>query len=255
MIPHVAISPPNFPPVPPKRFELEAEEQVLEAREDGSSFFVTYHYAGRSWENAFSSGRSSDMDRLRILIWELDAPTASKAGLSERYANLLRDDSFIANVNQSDSVGNVFELRRLTGFTWARLADLLNVDRRTLNNWIKGAGIRDLNRSHIAKSLEVLRSGDCGSSRMNAKALDEVRMPGEPSAYEAVKAGKYTVAMESLAPALATSERREVILNSSSWIGEFQPFAMHEAAEGSGLVEALPDIPEPTYSKRPIKRG
>lgn len=252
MIPHLAITPPD---VPPRQFELQAEGGELKLKEDGYHILVTQSPSEDTWEFRLSSARSSTENRLKILLWEHDVPTASKASLSERYANLLPRDSIAAKVNYSDAAGNVFELRRLTDFTWAQLADLLNVDRRTLNNWVKGATIRDQNRLHIAKTLEVLRLADCGSSKLNGTALHEKRMPRDPSPYVSIRAGNYDVARENLSPGLASSKKWRVVLDTSSWIGEYQPFATHDAADGTELVEALPDAPEPGYRKRTIKRG
>ena len=252
MIPYVAVDPPHVPPI---QFENQAEGRAIEFKEGGYHIVITKSHSDGAWDFALSSVQSGIGDRLGILLWEDDFPTASRASLLERFSSLLPRRNIAANVDYADASGNVFELRRLTGFTWARLADLLNVDRRTLNNWVKGASIRDRNRRHIARTLEVLRLADRGSSKVNSSALQERTKPQDPSPFESIRAGNYEVARGNLSLGLASSEKWRVVLETSSWTGEYQSFAIHEAADGTELMEALPYVSEPGYRKRKIKRG
>lgn len=76
-----------------------------------------------------------------------------------------------AAVNKEAARENLYEVRRLTNFTWDELASLLEVDRRTLHNWSQGGSVRSANQTRLAELLAVLRYIDRGSSEANRLAL------------------------------------------------------------------------------------
>lgn len=76
-----------------------------------------------------------------------------------------------AAVNKEAARENLYEVRRLTNFTWDELASLLEVDRRTLHNWSQGGPVRSANQTRLAELLTVLRYIDRGSSEANRLAL------------------------------------------------------------------------------------
>lgn len=181
----------------------------------------------------------------------LESPTSTTSwtSLIELISDLLRAERRAASVNISDAPENLFELRRLTGFTWIRLADLLGVDRRTLNNWVKGAKIRQLNREHIAKTLEVLRFADRGSVEYNAEALDKRHDGSSP--FKAIQTKNYEIAKHYLSYGLSRPYGWHASTDSTSWLGEFQPMVLHAGTE---MVEPFPDEPALVSRKRSIKR-
>ncbi|MCY3768632.1 MAG: hypothetical protein OXG56_04595 [Gammaproteobacteria bacterium] len=176
--------------------------------------------------------------------------TVSSVIFSESFADLFRAEKRAASVNTADAPENLFELRRLTGFTWTRLAILLNVTRRTLNNWVKGAKIRNTNHEHIAKTLEVLRFADRGSAELNATVLDEQSTAYEPTPFEAIRTQDYDAAKRYLSHGVSRPHGYGV----ASWTGEFQPMFFHADADGTEAMEPLPDEPTPISRKRKIKR-
>ena len=186
---------------------------------------------------------------------EFTARTASKTDFIELLAKILQAERRASFVNFANASANLFELRRLTGFTWTRLANLLDVDRRTLNNWAKGAKIREKNCEHIGKTLEVLRFADRGSAELNAAALDEYCPPYELSPFEAIRQKNYETAKQYLSYGLSRPHSQYAATDAVSWIGEFQQMAMHPDADGTEKIEPLPYEPAPTYRKREIKRG
>lgn len=183
------------------------------------------------------------------------ARTTSGIDFLELLAKLLQAEQRASSVDFANASENLFELRRLTGFTWARLSSLLNVDRRTLNNWAKGAKIRKKNCEHIGRALEVLRFSDRGSSELNAAALDKYYAPYELSPFEAISQKNYEAAKQYLSYGLSRPHNQYVATDMVSWIGEFQQMAMHPDADGTEKIEALPDEPMPAHRKRKIKRG
>ncbi len=186
---------------------------------------------------------------------ELPDSTASWINLIEADTDLYRARVRADAVRASDAPENLFELRRLTGFTWIRLAVMLNVDRRTLNNWVRGARIRVKNREYIAKTLAVMRFADRGSAERNAAALDERHVSCPVSPFEAIRARNYEVARQYLSHGPSRPHGRHATTDVMHWAGEFRPIVMHEDADGTEIVEPLPDEPAPLSRKRPIRRG
>ena len=159
------------------------------------------------------------------------------------------------SVNAENATENLFEIRRLTGFTWNRLAQLLNVDRRTLNNWAKGTKIREKNRKHIAETLGVLRFIDRGSAEFNSSALNENNALHDPNSFEAIRTGNYETAKLRLSPGVSRPYGPQTGTHATPLYGEFQPMVMYPDADGTEMFEPLADEPEPTSRKRQIKRG
>ena len=200
----------------------------------------------KNWTSSSSTGTLENISR----IWS-DAPTStsSPTDITESLAGLLSAEKRAASVNEASVSENLFELRRLTGFTWERLADLLNVERRTLNNWIKGSEIRESNRKHIAETLSVMRFSDRGSAEENAATLNEHTM--ELSPFAAIKARRYLNARLYMGHGIA---RQGLSPSASDWIGEYAPLAMHEAADSAGASGPLPDEVEIAGRDRHIQR-
>lgn len=202
------------------------------------------------WEYWTSSSRLGTLENLSRMWLEAPPATSSRTDLIKFLAGLLAAEKRAHAVKAALASENVYELRRLTGFTWQRLADLLNVDRRTLNNWVKGAEIRERNRQHIAETLSVLRFVDRGSAEENAAALTERTLDRSP--FDVIKEGRYLNARLYMGHGAA---RRELAVSGSDWRGEFRPMAIHAAADGSETRALLTDEPEAGGRDRQIERG
>lgn len=191
-----------------------------------------------------------------IQTWsELQMYTTSSTSITDRiYNDILCAVSQAASVKVENASENLFEIRRKTGFTWSRLADLLNIDRRTLNNWASGATISKKNRWHLAKTLEVLRCADKGSAELNSAALNERRVQFEPSPFEAIRAGNYEYAKQRLFNGLPQPNYWQTVPGSVSRIGEFQPIVFHADADGTERITPLPHEPEKAARKKQIKQ-
>ena len=189
------------------------------------------------------------------LLWQVPTHTASWISRIERCIDILHAQERTASVNIYDAPENLFELRRLTGFTWTHLASLLNVDRRTLNNWVKGAKIREQNRLHIAEALKVLRFADRGSAELNFAGLNKQDARHKLSPFEAIQAGYYELAKQWLSHGLSRPNRWQVTTDTTPQIGEFQPIVIHADADGTEIIEPLTDEPEPVSRKRQIRHS
>ena len=239
------------PMTPPTRFELFSKPTIQDTWQ-GDEFGISSSATGRGFCEPRSS--SSLEGTLENQLPELPTPTASRTGIAELLTDLFRAEKRSASVKKVNATENVFELRRLTGFTWKQLADLLNVDRRTLHNWVKGGKIRNANQEHIAETLSRVRFADRGSAEENATAIVE-RLSIDVTAFDAVKAGQYINVRHYLSHGLAGPLPPKSATDRKSWTGEFQPMAMHEDADGSETIEPLPDEPRPMSRTRRIKRG
>lgn len=85
------------------------------------------------------------------------------------------------NVNVQAARENLYEVRRLTSFTWDELASLLEVDRRSLHNWAQGGPVRSANQARLAGLLAALLYIDRGSAEANRLALGEPDATGATS--------------------------------------------------------------------------
>ena len=126
------------------------------------------------------------------------------------------------SVNSSEPNKNVFEIRRLTGFSSAKLADLLNVSTPIVNEWIGGGRVDPRYYGHIANTLSVLRFSDRGTSERNEQILGQRSASGY-TPLEEIKNGNYQFAKQLLGYG---ESRPEIPRSSSVWdraTGEFQP--------------------------------
>ena len=245
----------DFPVEPPTRFERKTELRksdpwLADLRDLNVGLTGTGTGAPISSSSCFGA-----LKNISLLWQEPPTHTASWINLIELYIDRLHAEERAASVNIDDAPENLFELRRLTGFTWTHLANLLNVDRRTLNNWVKGAKIREQNRLHIAKTLKVLRFADRGSAELNSTALNRQRVWSKLSPFEAIRTGDYEIAKQWLSHGLSRFNRWQATIDTTPQIGEFQPMAMHADADGTETIEPLPDEPEPVSRKRQIRHG
>lgn len=209
--------------------------------------------------NDFESPISSALNLGIVVVQHLKNPldlpiySTSHVSIVERSVDRIHAEERAASVNVESASNNLFEIRRLTGFNWKNLAKLLNVDRRTLNNWVKGTNIRNKNRQHIAKTLGVLRFIDRGLAELNSEALNKQHVPNEVSPFEAIRTGNYEVAKQLLSHGVSRLERSQVVAGATPGYGDLQPILMHPDADGTELIEPLPYEPAPMSRKLSIR--
>lgn len=185
-------------------------------------------------------------------IWLASRTTSrSRTSIFEILSDRIRAEFRSSSVSVDDTTENVYELRRLTGLSWIDLADLLNVDRRTLHNWIKGRNVSRRNARHIAETLALMKYVDRGSSDENASAIFRRSVLGR-TAFEEVKRGQYDEVRRSLSYG---NGRTELTTPGTSFAGDFIPILTHQGAEELGRVTALPSEPRPRSRTRDIRRG
>ncbi len=245
----------DFPVEPPTRFECKKVHKKSDSWPADFRSPVIGLINANSAALDSSSSSFGALVRISMLPQEPSTRTASRIDWVEYYSDIFYTMERAASVNIDDAPENLFELRRLTGFTWAHLASLLNVDRRTLNNWVKGAKIREQNRLHIAETLKVLRFVDRGSAELNSAALNKHDVRIKLSPFEAIRIGNYELAKQWLSHGLSRPNNWQVMTDTTHQIGEFQPMVMHADADGTEMIESLPDEAEPVSRKRQIRHG
>ena len=240
----------------PTPFEYPVESGNLDARQACRPVSRTSSIGDSTWVPVSLPSRPETPGRIPT-----STPTTSRSGLTDSDTEppraeeraKERAEARAASVNIEDASENLFEIRRLTGFTWSLLAGLLNVNRRTLNNWAGGANIRGKNRAHLAKTLGVLRFADRGLAELNATALHEQGPRQRHSPFEAIQAEDYELAKQLLSHGPSRPDKRPAA-SSMLRIGEFRPILMHPDADGTEKIEELPNMPKPKSRRKPIRR-
>lgn len=245
----------EFPVEPPTSFEHKKIFWNTDLWQKDLQVLDSVLIVSGLWNSSSSSSCRGYFENLISGFLVRPTSTASWINLPESVIDQLYARKRAASVNVEKASENLFELRRLTGFTWIHLANLLNVDRRTLNNWVKGRKIRGKNRGHIARTLEVMRFADRGSAEFNSAALNERHIQYGLSPFEAIRNGNYPIARQLLSHGPSRPDRWQAVTDAMSWVGEFQPMVMHAEADGAETIKPLPDEPEPVSRKRPIRHG
>lgn len=116
-----------------------------------------------------------------------------------------------ALLGRSDSVPTsalVHELRRESGLTWEKLAEVLRVTRRSVHFWASGKPLSANNEDHLARVLDVVRAGRRGHVRETKAAL-LAAVDGE-SVLDLLRQGRYPEARSQLGhgDAVATRQRQ-----------------------------------------------
>ena len=245
----------DFPVEPPTHFERKVQPRKYDSWLADVQDPNVSVIGASTWAPISSSSCLGALKNISLLWQEPLTYTASWINLIERYIDILHAEERAASVNIDDAPENLFELRRLTGFTWTDLASLLNVDRRTLNNWVKGAKVREQNRLHIAQTLKVIRFADRGAAELNSAALNKQDIQNKLSPLEAIQASEYELAKQWLSHGWARPNRWQATAGATLRIGELQPMIMHADADGTEMIEPFPDEPEPVSRKRQIRHG
>lgn len=243
-----------YPNKPLPYFEDRREERYLDGWQQSTLISDADLHGYVIWVDASSSSYRWDFMKVMCQAQERwgPIPTESRPTFICHSANWGHAEIRAASVNIEDATENLFEIRRLTSFSWDKLARLLNVDDQTLNNWVKGAKIQDRYREHIAKTLEVLRTGDRKYAEFDSAVLNEQH---ELGIFEAIRARDYETAKQYLSFGVYQLHSQQAVTDTIYWIGEYQPMLMHPDADGTEKIEALPDEPAPKSTMRPIRRG
>ena len=238
-----------------KKFDLSAPAIVSTSWEAGKD---------KTWHNRLirsypvslpSSSREGVVANLDGVWLGTPSSTSSEASLVEVFSEFLSSDKYVSSVNVHNPVDNLFELKNLTGFGWGDLSNLLNVDRRTLHNWIKAGNIRQRNKIKISETLKVLRYADRGCSEKNASALCQADSSGA-SSFDAIQHGNYDVARSIIGRGKSHKlevNPSDVTFKRSNWA--LLEMMTHDDMAFDDSITELPDEPRPASKKRAIKRG
>lgn len=87
--------------------------------------------------------------------------------------------SFRASADEQSTAEQIQEFRRLTGLTWAQVAEVFEVSARAPFDWASGKNVSSKNRERVAGALAALRHVDRGSAEQNNALLRTAALGGE----------------------------------------------------------------------------
>ena len=250
-----ALVAPVIPDQPPTEFEL-ASHTTRHDTWNGDEFNILSNLLGFVFsETRPSSSRQGIFENYPHNWLPFYPTTASRTVNSYLLVETLQAINRFTSVIAENATENMFEVRRLTGFTWEGLADLMEVDQQTVHSWAQGGAINKVHRKQIAKTLSWLRLINRGSAEENAAMISQYSKK-ELTDVEAIAASLCAAVHQRLSrgDGASSSSMEKSGLSPATWKGEFQPLLMHECSSGFEKIAPLPDEPEPLSRKRRIKR-
>ena len=97
---------------------------------------------------------------------------------------------------------------------------------------------------------------DPASSSSCPGAIENIPLtwPKSPTATASSRTGLEDT-RQHLSHGLSRPDELRSAAAAAPWFGEFQPMLMHAGADGTEVIEPLPDEPEPVSHERPIRHG
>jgi transcriptional regulator with XRE-family HTH domain len=123
-----------------------------------------YRWAVRVYHSAFGSLQATA--NTTLTFW--DRLIQTDVGLSQ--VTLIKTPTIVRH-NSFQVRSALHELRRLSGFTWDDLADVLGVTRRSLHLWANGASISSPNEKHVRDLLVAMQALDRSTATENRQLL------------------------------------------------------------------------------------
>ena len=152
-------------------------------------------------------------------------------------------------IGKYDPDRKIFKIKHLTGFDWSELANLLNVEKKNLVDWMQGDAVPDENRKHIENTLQVIKIIDRGTSEVNLAELKREIKGLNP--LDEIKKGNYTVAIELIG---FGTGRTETDKSERGWIGDYRPMLEHKEADGTEEPPMQLSEPKLATRRRTVRR-
>ncbi len=235
--------------LPPKTFHIEEVVSQVEFLSSSGwearpkqDFFLwkIFSSSANTWEEMFDS-------------WAYQAQTSSSPQPFTDDDNQARLDAIARSksVDRQLASENVFEIRRMTGFSWSAIGELLNVDRRTITNWAQGKPIKEANKDQIALVLSALRYVDRGDVDSNQDLLKRILANGETAIATLAKGNAALVKR-----ALSFGEPKKMRLGRPEFVApSTSTLSYHEGADGTEVSEPLAFEAKPASKKKKLKRS
>ncbi len=242
------------PALPPSRFDIDPPIVAKNAW-DTSEVHFEASVAELSMRDIRSSSSSNSVS-VEFIKNSAIMPraTSAQSNAIEALAQMVNAEERAISVQVGSSVENLFEVRRLTGFSWEKIAGLLGVDRRSVHNWVKGAEIREKNAKRIAEILSTLRFIDRGSVELNVVALTQKGSDGLDG-LELLREGSIENARKLVGPG-TPSGRPQVSAASDNQLPKgLLEFFVHPDASSADVSEQIDAEPPRTKRRRTIRRG
>jgi hypothetical protein len=180
--------------------------------------------------------------------------SSSVIDIISQYESLINATLRVARVQEDKASENVFEIKRLTGYSWSKVAELVGVDRRSITSWVGGGAIKEKNAHTIAKALETLRFIDRGNAEYNRKAL-ETMVSGGRKAFDDLVDGRHV----EVRAALGAGSGRFSFASRASEVGTTETslgreMLMHPEADPYETNIVPDDTPPPKMRRVTAKR-
>ncbi len=121
-----------------------------------------------------------------------EAGTVSRNQPWNGYASMFNQTTaghFKVDDKTQDTGSAIMELRRLSGLTWEKLAELFGVARRSLHLWASGKSLSTSNEERLWTLLTTIRETDRGASSANKSML--LRQHGDVIPFDLLAKGEY----------------------------------------------------------------
>lgn len=160
----------------------------------GPGISIIDQFSGGFTAEVSSADKAHSLNRLTPHLRGSEKTTSSLPTMSldvfEEIVAQIRAHQRSEAVQVDVPIENIQEVKRLTGLSSVQIASLLEVDRRSIYNWLQGGVVRERNAERIAKLLSVILYIDEGSAEANQTTL--FASEGENSSiYELLKQGRF----------------------------------------------------------------
>jgi DNA-binding transcriptional regulator YiaG len=119
--------------------------------------------------------------------------------------NVLAKLTTVVELPVKSTQQNVNELRQLSGLTWAQLATLFGVSRRSIHFWASGEALSSANEEKLNRTLDAVEYISRGSASSNRSLLMAIADEGK-SYLELLAAGEYDRVKSILGAGNATTQ-------------------------------------------------
>ncbi|WP_126977601.1 hypothetical protein [Frigidibacter oleivorans] len=189
----------------------------------------------------------SDIQALALRQEYLEGSTALNLPVSFS----MKDEGYFANQTPAELVN---ELRRVSGLTWAQVAEVFGVSKRTPYHWSSGETVSAENHERLGRVVAVLRFIDKGSAEENRNLLLGHTRFGQ-TYLELLRSGEYELVRDLAGKGAGRPSFDRVLtqeaekLNASTHWGK-----AIVAADGMDETEILP-LNQPKLRRAKARRG
>ncbi len=151
--------------------DVLADQKYLES--PGAAVMETHRLTDLTWEKL---AEILDASRRSPYSWTSGENLNEKFGQQASEARVINqdasnDEALAYQKHLESPRSSIMEVRRLTGLTWEKLADVFGVSRRSLHSWASGRKLKEKNEERVYSVRDTIREIDRGTARENRTLL------------------------------------------------------------------------------------